>query len=134
MNLLAIDTSTEQASVGLLNDDVVTERFHPSQRQHAHFLLPLIDELLSDSSVSLNQLDGIIFGRGPGSFTGIRIACSVAKDLAYAHDLPLFTCSTLSAIAEEALTKHIRGNSRTIHDRCANESSVLAICFGNSSK
>jgi tRNA threonylcarbamoyladenosine biosynthesis protein TsaB len=67
--------------------------------EHARGILPLIEGLLREGQVSLAELDGIVFGRGPGSFTGLRIACSVAKGLAYAHDLPLYPVSGLAAIA-----------------------------------
>ena len=101
MKLLAIDTSTERASVALaIGDDVYSDE-QGSLRQHAQLLLPMIDGLLVKAGTQLNQLDGIVFGRGPGSFTGLRIACSIAKALAYAHDLPLFPVSSLAAIADE---------------------------------
>jgi len=101
MKLLAIDTSTERASVALAIGDDVYRDEQGSLRQHAQLLLPMIDGLLVKASISLNQLDGIVFGRGPGSFTGLRIACSVAKALAYAHDVPLFPVSSLASVAEE---------------------------------
>lgn len=99
MNLLAIDTSTELASVALLLGDELLYKEQGGQRTHAQFLLTLIDDLLVDSGVLINQLDGIVFGCGPGSFTGLRIACSTAKGLAYAHDLKLIPVSSLTAIA-----------------------------------
>lgn len=102
MNLLAIDTSTELASVALLAGDELTSAEEDSQKNHAQLLLPLIDRLLGDSGIAVSQLDGIIFGRGPGSFTGLRIACSIAKGLAYAHDRPLIPVSSLAAIAFQA--------------------------------
>lgn len=103
MNLLAIDTSTECASVALIvNGDLRSEE-QGAQRQHARLLLPMIEGLLAEAEISLNQVDAIVYGRGPGSFTGLRIACSVAKGLAYAHDLPLFPVSSLAAIANEAM-------------------------------
>lgn len=102
MNLLSIDTSTEIASVALLLGDVISCEVQDSQRTHAQLLLPMIDKLLVNAGLSINQLDGIIFGRGPGSFTGLRIACSVAKGLAYAHDLDLIPVSGLASIAWSA--------------------------------
>jgi tRNA threonylcarbamoyladenosine biosynthesis protein TsaB len=102
MKLLAIDTSTDKASVALSIEGQIKSLEQGSQRQHAQFILPMIKQLLSDTDLGLSQLDAIIYGRGPGSFTGLRIACSVAKGLAYAHDLPLLPISTLAAIAEEA--------------------------------
>ncbi len=101
MNLLAIDTSTELATVALVIGNDIYSDEKGSLRQHAQSLLPMIEALLAKAAVSLRQLDGIVFGRGPGSFTGLRIACSVAKALAYAHDLPLFPVSSLLAIADE---------------------------------
>lgn len=101
MKLLAIDTSTERASLALLCNGEMSSSEQPAMRQHAQLILPMIDALLVDAGISLKQLDGIVFGRGPGSFTGLRIACSVAKGLAFAHDLPLFPASTLEAIASD---------------------------------
>ena len=99
MKLLAIETSTELASVALAVEGEVFSEEQDCLRQHAHKLLPMIDRLLVKAAINTNQLDGIVFGRGPGSFTGLRIACSVAKGIACAHQLPLFPVSTLAAIA-----------------------------------
>ncbi|MFT4059932.1 MAG: tRNA (adenosine(37)-N6)-threonylcarbamoyltransferase complex dimerization subunit type 1 TsaB [Legionella sp.] len=98
MNLLAIDTATELASVALLYGNELLHKEQDSQRTHAQFLLPMIDVLMAEAGASMSQLDGIVFGCGPGSFTGLRIACSIAKGLAYAHDLDLFPISSLAAI------------------------------------
>ncbi|MDX1837401.1 tRNA (adenosine(37)-N6)-threonylcarbamoyltransferase complex dimerization subunit type 1 TsaB [Legionella taurinensis] len=106
MNLLAIDTSTAEASIGLSVNGRLWHESHQAERLHAQFILPAIERLLNQADCSLPQLDGIAFGRGPGSFTGLRIACSVAKGLAYAHDLPLYPVSSLAAIAEEYLHQH----------------------------
>ncbi|WP_028387747.1 tRNA (adenosine(37)-N6)-threonylcarbamoyltransferase complex dimerization subunit type 1 TsaB [Legionella fairfieldensis] len=103
MNLLAIDTSTECASVALASHESLFSKEQEGPRQHAQFILPMIESLLAEAELSMNQLDAIVYGRGPGSFTGLRIACSVAKGLAYAHDLPLFPVSSLAAIAHEVL-------------------------------
>lgn len=101
-NWLAIDTSTDTASVALMVDGHIASKEQHSQRTHALSLLPMIEQLRADAGLSLNQLDGIIFGCGPGSFTGLRIACSIAKGLAYAHDLGLIPVSSLAAIAWSA--------------------------------
>lgn len=101
MTLLAIDTSTERATVALAVGDAVFHDEKHSVREHAMCLLPMVEGLLTAASLSLNQLDGIVFGCGPGSFTGLRITCSIAKALAYAHDLPLYPVSSLAAIANE---------------------------------
>jgi tRNA threonylcarbamoyladenosine biosynthesis protein TsaB len=101
MTLLAIDTSTERATVALAVGDTVFHDEKHNVREHAKCLLPMINGLLEKGAVSLNQLDGIVFGCGPGSFTGLRITCSIAKALAYAYDLPLFPVSSLAAIASD---------------------------------
>lgn len=99
LKLLAIDTSTERASVAVTCGDELLEETQSNLRQHAQFLLPMVDQLLKTADLSFKQLDGIVFGAGPGSFTGLRIACSVAKGLAYAHDLPMYPISSLASIA-----------------------------------
>lgn len=102
MKLLAIDTSTEIASLALMANGEVCSESLACQRMQAQKILPMIENLLATAELQLRDLDGIVFGQGPGSFTGLRIACSIAKGLAYARDLPLYPVSTLSAIAEEA--------------------------------
>lgn len=99
MKLLAIDTSTSLASVALSIDGVVFVEEKPSLNDHATCLLSMVALVLKAAGCELCDLDGLVFGEGPGSFTGLRIACSVAKGLAYAHALPLFAVSGLDAIA-----------------------------------
>lgn len=99
MKLLAIDTSTEIASVALLTGEELLCEEQSNQKTHAQFILPMIDKLMVNAGLQMNQLDAIVFGRGPGSFTGLRIACSIAKGLAYANDLDLLPVSSLVAIA-----------------------------------
>jgi tRNA threonylcarbamoyladenosine biosynthesis protein TsaB len=106
MKLLAIDTSTEIASIALMIDEEISCDEQDSQKTHARLLLPMIDRLMVHAGLQMNQLDGIVFGCGPGSFTGLRIACSVAKGLAYAHDLGLIPVSSLGAIAWSARKLH----------------------------
>lgn len=99
MKLLAIDTSTEIASIALQVGEEIFSAEQLSQKNHAQWLLPAIDRLMVEAGLLLHQLDAIVFGCGPGSFTGLRITCSIAKGLAYAKDLPLIPVSSLSAIA-----------------------------------
>ena len=106
MKLLAIETSTSIASVAVSVSGTLLSEEQGAMRQHAQVLLPMIERLLCSASVGIADLDGIVFGCGPGSFTGLRIACSVAKGLAYAHDLPLYPASTLATVAQEALKHH----------------------------
>ncbi|KTC88749.1 tRNA (adenosine(37)-N6)-threonylcarbamoyltransferase complex dimerization subunit type 1 TsaB [Fluoribacter dumoffii] len=105
MKLLAIDTSTETASVALLTGTELLCETQNNQRTHAQFILSMIDKVMVNAGVHMNQLDAIVFGRGPGSFTGLRIACSIAKGLAYANDLNLIPVSSLAAIAWSARQK-----------------------------
>ncbi|MBA2657955.1 MAG: tRNA (adenosine(37)-N6)-threonylcarbamoyltransferase complex dimerization subunit type 1 TsaB [Tatlockia sp.] len=106
MNLLAIDTSTDCASVALIINGELRSESQSCQRSHAQLLLPMVESVLLKAGVNLKHLDGIAYGRGPGSFTGLRIACSVAKGLAYAADLPLYPVSSLATIANEVLTTY----------------------------
>lgn len=108
MKLLAIDTSTALASVALLVEQDVVEETQEDVRQHAPFLLPMVSRVLSTAGLHFSQLDGIVFGRGPGSFTGIRIACSMAKGFALAYDLPVYPVSTLAAIAIKAWDESVK--------------------------
>jgi tRNA threonylcarbamoyladenosine biosynthesis protein TsaB len=101
MKLLAIDTSTSHATLALSLGDVVYTDEQDNLKAHAKELLPMIDAILIKSGVQLRELDGIVFGCGPGSFTGLRVTCSLAKALAYAHDLVMYPVSSLAAIAEE---------------------------------
>lgn len=98
MKILAFDTATEACSVAVWNDGALVERFELGQR-HAERILPLVDETLAEAGVVLNQLDAIAFGRGPGSFTGLRIGAGVAQGLAFGMDLPVVPVSSLAALA-----------------------------------
>jgi len=101
MQLLALDTSTEFCSAALwLGGDIRARRTLAGQR-HSSLLLPMIDELLREAGLSLRQLDGIAYGAGPGSFTGLRIACAVTQGLAFGADLPVVGISTLESIAQQ---------------------------------
>ncbi len=101
-SILAFDTSSEACSVALFLNGEVRERFELLPRQHTRKLLPMIEELLAEAGVGLSQLDGIGFGAGPGSFTGLRITAGVAQGLALGAELPLLPVSTLAALSEQA--------------------------------
>lgn len=100
--LLALDTSSDACSVALWQDGEVLEDFQLLPRQHAQAILPQIQQLLDRAGLTLQQLDGIAFGCGPGSFTGLRIAAATAQGLALARDLPVIPVSTLQALAWSA--------------------------------
>lgn len=105
MNLLAIDASTEACSVALLINGQLHSRFEICPQSHSMLLLPMVDEVLKAANVKLNQLDGLVFGQGPGSFTGVRIGIGVAQGLAFSADLPMVGVSTLQAMAQVAFNK-----------------------------
>ena len=100
MQILALDTSTEVCAVALGNGVDWRERSEVAGQRHSELLLPMIRALLAECGVTLKELDGIAFGAGPGSFTGLRIACGVAQGLALGASLPVVAVSTLEAIAQ----------------------------------
>jgi len=106
VKLLALDTSTEACSVALQYNDQRLTLDEVCPQQHSKRILPMVQQLLAESGLVLNQLDGIVFGRGPGSFTGVRIGVGVTQGLAFGADLPVFGVSTLQAMAQAAVRLH----------------------------
>ncbi len=108
MNLLAIETATEACSVALWIDGDVRERFAIAPRQHAELALPWADALLADAGIARSQLDVIAVGRGPGAFTGVRLAIALAQGIALALDRPVVPISTLAVLAAALPTLRMR--------------------------
>lgn len=102
MNIIAFDTSTEYCSLALWFNSELRHKETPAGQRHSELLLPMLQELLAENNLTLKQLDGFAFGAGPGSFTGLRIACGVAQGLAFATERPVTGISTLEALAQRA--------------------------------
>ncbi|MGH8076774.1 MAG: tRNA (adenosine(37)-N6)-threonylcarbamoyltransferase complex dimerization subunit type 1 TsaB [Lysobacter sp.] len=102
MKLLAFETATEACSVALWVDGEVRERFELAPRRHAELSLPWAEQLLAEAGIGKSQLDAIAVGRGPGAFTGVRLAIAIAQGIALALDRPIVPVSTLAALAMQA--------------------------------
>ena len=100
MRVLALDTSTEYCSVALWQEGVVVEHCELAGQKHSEMLIGMLDALLKEAGIKIKQLDGIAFGKGPGSFTGVRIACGAVQGLAFGANLPVMGICTLEALAE----------------------------------
>ena len=121
LTLLALDTSTEACSVALLYNGEKTYLNELAQRTHAKRILPMVDEILTDSGLKLNQLDALAFGRGPGSFTGVRVGAAIAQGLALGADLPVIPISNLTAMAQAAFELYQAENVAAAIDARMNE-------------
>lgn len=100
--LLALDTATEACSVALLHDGNVISRYEVIPRLHAQRLLPMIEMLRAEAGIALSAIDALAFGRGPGAFTGVRIAIGVVQGLAFALQRPVLPVSNLAVLAQRA--------------------------------
>lgn len=111
MNILVIDTATEACSVALsvnsgTEQEEVSELFELCPQQHSQRLLPMVEQLLSEAQMSLKDFNLLAFGRGPGSFTGVRIATGMVQGLAFGAGIPVVGISTLAAMAQQALMEN----------------------------
>jgi len=108
MKLLAFETATEACSVAVWVDGEVRERFEVAPRRHAELALPWAGQLLAEAGIVKSQLDAIAVGRGPGAFTGVRLAIALAQGIALALDRPVVPVSTLAVLAMSAPTTRTR--------------------------
>ncbi|MEK7990470.1 MAG: tRNA (adenosine(37)-N6)-threonylcarbamoyltransferase complex dimerization subunit type 1 TsaB [Thiotrichaceae bacterium] len=127
MKLLALDTSSEACSCALWIDGDIQYLSQIAPRQHANLILAMADELLKQADFIPSQLDGVAFGRGPGSFTGLRIACGVAQGIAFAADTPVAPVSSLAALAQATYQQTTEENIVTCIDARMNE--VYWACY-----
>jgi len=102
MRFAAVETSTEWCSVALFRDGEIACVERRAANRHSELALPMLDRLLKQNSLTPTDLEAVAFGAGPGSFTGLRIACGIAQGLAFARGLPVLGVSTLEALAEES--------------------------------
>ncbi len=100
MKLLAVDTATDACSVALYIDGAILQRHEIAPQRHTQLLLPMVRALCAEAALTPADFDAIALGIGPGAFTGVRVAASVAQGLAYAHALPVVEVSTLAALAQ----------------------------------
>ncbi|MDA7746837.1 tRNA (adenosine(37)-N6)-threonylcarbamoyltransferase complex dimerization subunit type 1 TsaB [Psychromonas sp.] len=106
LNILCIDSSTEACSVALLTKNTsVHKRFMLAPREHTQKILPTVDEVINEANLNLSDIDVIAYGRGPGSFTGVRIGISIAQGLAFGLEKKMVGISTLQAMAEQAFSE-----------------------------
>jgi tRNA threonylcarbamoyladenosine biosynthesis protein TsaB len=116
MNLIAIETAAEACSAALYLSGEVMVRYKIQPRGHSELILQMVDGLLREAGLTPASLDAVAFGRGPGSFTGVRIATGVIQGIAFAADLPVVGISTLAALAQRAYREKGERNLLTAFD------------------
>lgn len=121
MKLLALETSTEACSAALWVEGKVCVRFRHAPRLQTDLLLPMVEEILAEAGITLKQLDVLAYSRGPGAFTGVRIAAAAVQAIAYARDLPVLPVSSLQTLAQGAWRVHGAERVLSVFDARMNE-------------
>jgi len=106
MNILSLDTCTESCSAALLYQGELFERGELTQRGHSDLILGMMDDLFAQAGTTISVIDALAFGRGPGSFTGVRVGIGVAQGIAFARDVPVIPISSLAAVAQVAADQY----------------------------
>lgn len=127
MKLLALDTSTEACSTALFIDGRVSVRFQLAPREHSKLILEMLGSLLAEAGIKPSALDGLAYGRGPGSFTGVRIAAGTVQGIALGLDLPVVPVSSLAALAQGMRREH--GSERVLTAIDARMQEVYWACY-----
>lgn len=132
--ILALDTATEACSVGLLHQGQSRVIETIAQREHTKHILPMVDQILTEAGIKLADVDALAFGRGPGSFTGVRIGAGIAQGLALGANLPVIPVSNLLAMAQAAYRKLGATNVLAAIDARMNEVYFCAVSAQNNEK
>ena len=130
MKLLAIDTATENCSAALWLDGQILHREKEAERGHGDVILHMVDELLVESGCTLSELQAIAFGRGPGSFTGVRLAASVTQGLAFGAGVPVIPISDLRAVAQRTVPMSVDGWSVMRRTLVCNDARMKEVYWG----
>ncbi|NVK39262.1 MAG: tRNA (adenosine(37)-N6)-threonylcarbamoyltransferase complex dimerization subunit type 1 TsaB [Gammaproteobacteria bacterium] len=120
-NFLAIEAASDSCSIALKTDNTIINRLEAAPRMHSRLLYPMLNDVMAEAELRPNQLDAVIFGKGPGSFTGLRIAAATAQGIGFACDIPLIGVSTLQAMAQQAHQEHKQNNVLAVMDARMNE-------------
>ena len=127
MKILALDTTQEYCSVALAVESELYTREELAPRSHTELILAQVEAVLAEAGLLLRQLDALAFGRGPGSFTGLRIAAGVVQGLALGADLPVAPVSSLAAMAQGIY----RNNNQTTNICAAFDARIQEVYWGN---